>query len=68
MKTEKLNISGMHCGHCVDLIRNSLSIVKGISETNVLVGSATVSYDETVTSRTEIEKAVTRFGYKVLDY
>jgi copper chaperone CopZ len=68
MTTEKLNIQGMHCGHCTDLIRNSLSLVKGITTTSVGVGSATVTYDETVTSRDEIEKAITRFGYKVLDY
>lgn len=68
MKTEKLNIQGMHCGHCTDLVKNSLSLVKGITEMAVTVGSATISYDETVATRDEIEKAITRFGYKILDY
>ena len=68
MTTEKLNIKGIHCGHCADLVRNSLSLVKGISASNVGVGSATVTYHETVTSREEVEKAITRFGYKILDY
>jgi copper chaperone len=65
MKVETLNIEGMHCGHCADLVRNSLSIVKGISVADVKVGLATVSYDETVTTREAIEQAITRFGYKI---
>ncbi len=68
MKVEKLNIEGMHCGHCADLIRNSLSLVKGVSDANVTVGSVTVSYDETVAVLEDIEKAITRFGYKISDY
>lgn len=68
MKTEQLKIGGMHCGHCQDLIRNSLSIVKGVSMSSVGEGTVTVTYDETVAEREDIEKAITRFGYKILDY
>jgi copper chaperone len=67
MKVEKMNIGGMHCGHCVDLIKNSLSLVKGVSEANVTDGSVTVSYDENIATREEIDKAITRFGYKIRD-
>jgi copper chaperone len=68
MKVETLNIEGMHCGHCTDLIKNSLSIVKGISETDVSLGKVTITYDEDVASREVIEDAITRFGYKIRDY
>jgi copper chaperone CopZ len=58
----------MHCGHCADLIKNSLSIVEGVSETDVSVGKVTVTYDEDVATRKAIEDAITRFGYKIRDY
>lgn len=65
MKTEKLSIEGMHCGHCSALVKNSLSLVKGVSATDVSVGLATVDYDETITNKAELEVAITRFGYKI---
>jgi copper chaperone CopZ len=68
MKTEKIGIEGMHCGHCADLVKNSLSIVDGVKAIDVKVGLATVEFDENVTEREELEKAVTRFGYKIRDY
>ncbi len=67
MKLEKLNIEGMYCGHCANLVKNSLSLVKGVSNAHVTIGSATVSYDETVTEKEDIEKAITRFGYRIRD-
>jgi copper chaperone len=66
MKTEKLKIEGMHCGHCAALVKKSLSIVEGVSTADVEVGTATVEYDENRTDREKLEKAVTRFGYKVI--
>ena len=65
MKTEKLNIEGMHCGHCSALVKNSLSIVKGVKSSDVQVGSVIVEYDENITERSKLEDAVTRFGYKI---
>jgi copper chaperone CopZ len=67
MKTEKLSIEGMYCGHCAALIKKSISIVNGVEDAEVGPGSATVVYDESITDREIIEKAVTRFGYKVKD-
>ena len=67
MTTEKLHIEGMHCGHCTAIVKNSLSLVQGVFSSEVNVGGATVVYDENETTREEIEKAVTRFGYKVTD-
>lgn len=67
MTTDRLHIEGMHCGHCTALVKNSLSLVKGVISSEVNVGGATVVYDENETTHEEIEKAVTRFGYKVTD-
>lgn len=68
MTVETLTIEGMHCGHCASLVKKSLEIVAGVSRADVSVGSATVSYDESVTKRRDLEAAVTRFGYRVRDY
>ena len=68
MKVETLTIKGMHCGHCADLVKNSVQLVNGVSMAEVAVGSARVTYDETVASKDDIKKAVTRFGYKVVDF
>ena len=68
MKTETLNIEGMTCGHCAAMVRKSLEMVRGVSVAEVQIGSATVSYDDMVATRYELEAAVTRFGYKIRDY
>ncbi len=65
MKTEKLSIEGMNCGHCAALVKNSLSLVEGVKSSEVTVGSAIVQYDENITERAKLEDAVTRFGYKI---
>jgi copper chaperone CopZ len=67
MKTEKIGIEGMHCGHCSALVKNSISLVKGVKDVDVSAGEATVVFDEGVTERTKLEEAVTRFGYKIKD-
>jgi copper chaperone CopZ len=67
LKTETLNIEGMHCGHCSALIKKSLEIVSGVTKCEVAQGRATVVYDEDKATHEDLLKAVTRFGYKVLD-
>ena len=68
MKTETYNIEGMHCGHCTAMVKKSLEFVQGVSSVDVSISSATVSYDEAVTSSTDVEAAITRFGYNIRDY
>jgi copper chaperone CopZ len=65
MKTETLGIDGMSCGHCTAMVKKSLEMVQGVSFADVQIGSATVSYDEAVTTKEELEGAVTRFGYRI---
>jgi copper chaperone CopZ len=65
MKTETLSIDGMSCGHCTAMVKKSLEMVQGVSFADVQIGSATVSYDEAVATKAELEAAVTRFGYRI---
>jgi peroxiredoxin len=49
------------------MVKKSLEMVKGVSSAEVSVGSATVSYDESVAKKADLEAAITRFGYKILE-
>jgi copper chaperone CopZ len=68
MRTETLGIDGMSCGHCTAMVKKSLEMVQGVSFADVQVGAATVSYDDMLATREDLEAAVTRFGYKGRDY
>jgi len=61
--TEKLNIEGMACGHCVMSVRKELSRLP-LKIKDVSIGSAEVEYDENKVNRDDILKAVERAGYK----
>lgn len=67
MRLETLKIEGMHCGHCAGMVRKSLEMLEGVQSAEVSLGSATVAYDESVNTRDDIEAAVTRFGYKIVN-
>ncbi|MBI4843967.1 MAG: heavy-metal-associated domain-containing protein [Nitrospirae bacterium] len=60
-----LKIEGMSCGHCVMAVKKALSGINGISSSDVGVGSAKVIFDESKTSREDIENAVRKAGYRV---
>ena len=67
MKKLKLSISGMHCGSCAGNIERAVSKVKGVKSVSVRVLSNTgiVECEDSV-SDSELEKAVSRAGYKVV--
>lgn len=58
-------IDGMTCMHCATRVKKSLEALAGITSLNVEVGKAELHYDESLTSKTDIEAAVTKAGYKV---
>lgn len=68
MKEDTLKIDGMHCGHCSSIVRKSLEMVEGVESAEVEIGSARVRYDGEKATREDLEEAVKRFGYKVLDH
>ena len=62
-----LKIEGMSCQHCVMRVNKAVSSLAGVKETQVDVGSARVSYDETRLKKEDLKKAVEEAGYKVVD-
>ncbi|MFA6088261.1 MAG: heavy metal-associated domain-containing protein [Candidatus Woesearchaeota archaeon] len=68
MKISKLNVKGMHCKSCEEIIKDSLLDIKGVdsvkpdSKNNVVV----VSYDEKLIELTKIKEIIKNEGYEVL--
>jgi copper chaperone len=68
MKTEILNVTGMHCGGCTGKVTRALNAVAGVTEAKVSLtpGEATVQYDEKVASPGQLKTAVEVAGYGVV--
>jgi copper chaperone len=60
-----LTIEGMSCQHCVMRVKKAIDAVAGVSKSDVVIGRAVVSFDETKTSKQEISVAVEKSGYKI---
>lgn len=67
MADTTLMIEGMSCVHCVMRVKKAIEALPGISNLNVEIGKATVSFDETKTSLKNIEEAVAKAGYRIKD-
>ena len=65
MKTEKIKIDGMSCQHCVMAVKKELSKLD-LNVKDVQIGSASIEYDETRVSKTDIDKAVEEAGFKTV--
>lgn len=61
-----LKIEGMHCASCVASIERGLSDLAGVdsSQVNLLMNSATVSFDPTRLSETDIIRKIHELGFK----
>ncbi len=57
-----LEITGMHCEHCVQSVRRALTGLPGLSECQVDVGRASLVIDETKCFKTEVFAAVRTAG------
>lgn len=66
MKTEKLEIEGMSCQHCVMHVRKELSKLD-VNIRDVQIGSAELEYDENKVTREDLQKAVDEAGYRVIN-
>lgn len=60
-----VKIAGMTCGHCVARVKKALEGIPGISDSDIEIGVAKVSFDENKTNREIIEKAISDAGYRV---
>ena len=63
MKSEHIAISGMTCHHCVMAVRKELGKIIGLKTEDVVIGSASVTYDESQVKREQIEEAIRKAGY-----
>ncbi len=63
MKSLTIPITGMSCGGCVNNVRNALAQSPGVTDAQVKVGSATVSYDPAATTADAIRSVIIQAGY-----
>jgi copper chaperone len=66
MTTLTIAIDGMTCGHCLRTVDGALRSLPGVSVEHLKVGSATVTFDETVIDQERIAQAIEDAGYGVL--
>lgn len=62
-----LKIEGMSCQHCVMHVKKAVDGVNGVSSSEVAIGSAKVMYDDSMTDKDAIVRAVLKAGYKIRD-
>lgn len=58
-------IDGMSCMHCAMRVKKAIEALAGINSLNVEVGKAELRYDEAQTTRSDIETAILKAGYKI---
>ena len=59
-----LTIEGMTCQHCVMRVKKAIDAFQGVSKSEVAIGSAVVSFDETKVKKEEIIASIEKAGYK----
>lgn len=67
METQYLSVTGMTCQGCVESVTRALQAISGVrnAEVSLAVGSATIEFDEQLTSLDDLEQAVKQAGYDV---
>ena len=63
MQSLTIPITGMSCGGCVSSIRNALSKAPGVTNAEVKIGSAVVTYDPARTNPEALRQVITQAGY-----
>ena len=63
MKTARIDIEGMSCGHCVASVKSALDTLAGVTTEDVSIGRADVHYDPAQTGASAIEAALDEAGY-----
>lgn len=59
-----LEIKGMSCNHCVMQVEKALTAAPGVSDHQVAIGAASITFDDAVTNIDAITDAVTKAGYE----
>ena len=58
MLSLEIPITGMSCSGCVTNIRNALAKIPGVTDAQVKIGSASVTYDPTRTASKALREAI----------
>ncbi len=69
MKTEKINVYGMTCEHCVKTVIKAISAINGVQSANVSLKDkyADVVYDENIVNIKDIVNAIDEAGYSTIN-
>ncbi|GAB1410672.1 heavy-metal-associated domain-containing protein [Desulfovibrionales bacterium] len=71
MKSATLQLETLTCPSCMQKIEAALKAVQGVPHGSISVSFTTskakLTFDDTVTSIAEIEHAITKIGYAVLN-
>ncbi len=65
-ETTTLKIEGMSCQHCVMRVRKAVDQLPGVSQADVSIGTARVTYDASKIKPADLEQAIEKAGYKVI--
>ncbi|MEK7067421.1 MAG: cation transporter, partial [Patescibacteria group bacterium] len=67
-KLTTLDIEGMHCASCAQIIEHALKKTAGVEQANVNFATekAIVKFDENAASLSELIKAVEKAGYRAV--
>jgi copper chaperone len=65
MTEATIGIEGMSCQHCVMRVKKAIEGLKGINKSDVEIGLAKVTFDESLIQKKEIEEAIVKAGYKI---
>jgi mercuric ion binding protein len=65
-QTVKLSVPGMNCASCPVIVKMSISAVEGVSAVDTVLDdrTATVTFDDAVTSVEAIRQATAAIGYQ----
>jgi copper chaperone CopZ len=66
MRQTVIEINGMHCGGCVAAVKRALDRA-GVEKSDIVVGAATVFYDETNLELKQLFEAVEKAGFSPVD-
>jgi copper chaperone len=66
MEKKILKVEGMNCEHCVKAVTNAVSALPGLADVKVdlKAGTASFSYDSSVTPLAAIKAAIVDAGYE----
>jgi copper chaperone CopZ len=65
MQRLTIPITGMSCGGCVNNVRSAFAKIAGVTDAQVTVGAATVTYEPKLTNPEALRRAITQAGYGV---